>query len=709
MADNFDVFLRFLLDDDAASKAKADAKSTLDGVTKASDESAKKVNKNLERIADQAAKTAIIVGTVGEALEGISKRGLLLSGAFFTGVFAFANKYVKDAKEATATTAEWTRQTERLQASSDKVGATLAQEALPLLRVAANLAEKASDFVEKNPDIIRAALNTGVVVAGLSAVGLAVSKGIRFVADISMITATATQLLASKNMQDAANKQLAASAGSVSSGGATAALAGAGKFAAVTAIPLAVGGVIGKEFVNSVERAIGKEETTWNNLGQTVLQLVQAPTKIALLGLREVGVISPETAKKVNSFQNALFGLGGTLKDLVDEAGESTAKIQAAVTGLRGSANEQSIVQAFTTMKNSELNAERTFQDQRRQIISQSNSSILAAYRNNASAVQRINEQAEKQRASIIESFAKESAQATQRYESDRARILRDSGLEIQNIESERLENLRKLQEEHDIRVQDLAADRDALGLVLEQRAFDREKAEIDREANQEIAQRRRDLAIRLQDLAQNYAMERAQRQAEFQEKLKANEEQRIQQLKQQQEQHAAELKQIREQRAERLRELAIQHNEERRRIRENFIAQVRDLDASLLGEQNTKRRYYAAMLTDAEAFLASYRKLLPGGLGSGVIPQYDTGGYTPSGIIKTHHGEFITTPGTTGALEQLIGGRLNQQNLIAAVAGGGSNVQWNDQRRFSGEYTKSMKRQVERDTLATIEKVFKK
>lgn len=707
MADNFDVFLRFVLDDDAANKAKADAKATLDGVTRASDDAAKQVNKNLDRIADQASKTALVLGTVGDALGDISKRGLLLSGGFFAGVFAFANKYVKDAREATATTAEWTRQTERLQASSDKVGATLAQEALPLLRVAAGLAEKASDFVERNPEIIRAALNTGVVVAGLSAVGLAVSKGIRFVADLSMITATATQLLASKNMQDAANKQLAASAGG-GIGSAPAALATAGKFVATTAVPLGVGAIIGKELVNGVQRAVGAEETSWRDLGETLSQLVQLPTKLYLARLVKVAPATGEAVEKINAFQNALFGFGGKLKELADGTDEGTAKIEAAISGLRGSANEQGIVQAFTAMKTAELQAERTFQDQRNQVISQSNSSILAAYRSNASAVQRINQQAEKQRATIITNFAKESAQASQRYEADRARILRDSGIEIQRIEADRLENLRKLQADHDVRVQDLAANRDALGLVLEQRAFDREKAEIDREANQEIAQRRRDLAIRLQDLAQNYAMERAQRQAEFQAQLKANEEQRVEQLKQQQEQHAAELKQIREQRAARLRELALQHNEERRRIRENFIAQVRDLDASLLGEQTTKRKYYAAMLLDAEKFLASYRTRLPGGSGTGTIRGYATGGYAGDELIRTHGREFIANNNTTRAMEAMIGGNLTQEALIRAVARGSvSSVVWNDRRRFSGEYTMGMRRAMRTDTMQILSEVL--
>jgi len=89
-------------------------------------------------------------------------------------------------------------------------------------------------------------------------------------------------------------------------------------------------------------------------------------------------------------------------------------------------------------------------------------------------------------------------------------------------------------------------------------------------------------------------------------------------------------------------------------------------------------------------------------------VPKYAAGGYTFGGLIQSHPQEFVTNPATTRALERMIGGRLNQQNLIAAVSGGGQNITLNDSRRFDGTYTKSMRREVRESTLETLREVFK-
>jgi hypothetical protein len=58
-----------------------------------------------------------------------------------------------------------------------------------------------------------------------------------------------------------------------------------------------------------------------------------------------------------------------------------------------------------------------------------------------------------------------------------------------------------------------------------------------------------------------------------------------------------------------------------------------------------------------------------------------------------------------TRAAERVLGGQLNQQMLMSAL-GGGRRVVWQDQRRFSGEYTNSMRRAQRADTLAVLNEV---
>jgi hypothetical protein len=362
----------------------------------------------------------------------------------------------------------------------------------------------------------------------------------------------------------------------------------------------------------------------------------------------------------------------------------------------------------------SDLAAEDSkYQSSRMKIVQNSSRSMLEAARSSANKIKQINEQASSNRNSIISNFTRSSQEDQRKFEAERATIIRDGGIEIHRIEQERLEKLRELELGHNDRVDELTANRDALGLVLEQRKHDRDREEVNRQTNIEIAKRRADLAIRLQDLQANFAAERAQKQAQFMLDLQENEAKRQADLKAEREHYSAQVQEIAQNRAAQLRELAMQHNEERKRIRENFIAKVRDLDASLLNEQQKKRQAYSLMMNDLDRFLADYRNNLGSGLrtGGGAVPQFAAGGYTPDGLIRSHRKEFIANQSTTRMLERLIGGRLSQQNVIAAVAnqGGGTNVTWNDQRRFSGEYTKGMRRQVQNDTIATIGEVFKK
>lgn len=717
MADNFDVFLRFILDDDAAAKTKAGAKDVLSSVEKASDQSAKNISKNLDRVAIDAAKANIALLTISESLSAISKRGLLLSGGLLTGAFAWANKYVKDATEATETTVEWTRQTDRLKASNDRVGAALAREALPLLRIAAGLAERASTFVESNPEIIRAGLKAGVVVAGLSAVGLAVSKGIRFIADASMIASTTAQLLAARTMDSAANKQLAAAggmqAGKIPGIGTVGGLAAGGTVATAASVLAIVttvlaGAGIGALVYDQIAKATG---------GTRLSTIASGGAALAGQTLGRIGQafgMSPEEAERKTLVFTALIArLTGEIDEssplwlrAAELANQTTGQIKDAVQQL--SDTQMALVDAYADMKGQMEEAERRFGQERIAIIRESLSSALNAARSNASAIRAINERADTQRAQILSNAAQESIQAAAQYEQQRAQIIRDGAEEVQRIEERRLEELRKLEIDHNDRVDELTANRDALGLVLEQRRYNREKDEINRQAEQETARRRQETAIRLQELAQSYALERAQRQAQLAQQLKDNEEQRKLELQQQAEQYRAEMRQIFEQRTARLRDLQDGLNAERSRIRESFIAQVRDLDAALLGEQNTKRQYYAAMLRDAEAFLASYRSTL-NGIGTGSTPRsFNTGGYTGNEIIRTHGREFVTNNPTTRALEAMIGGQLTQQALLRAVARGTVNsVVWNDRRRFSGEYTMSMRKAMQRDTLSLLSEVL--
>ena len=643
-------------------------------------------------------KRVIFATRIASRLQSFGNTAVIGGTAIGAGIIAEASRYAQKMGDATKGTAAFNAELKKIENARGRIDAVLVAQVLPILEVASKVASKVAGIIEGNPELISIALKGAALLVSIGTLAKIAASGFKLYADATFFTAQGIGLKAAEMQLLASNNQLAA-AGKGLGGKAAAAGAGVGlgEAAVLIAAPV-LGAIIAKEVGNAIQEGLGMQKSTWADIGKTAMQAVELPTKLLLLGLRNTGVISDETAAKVNDFQNKLWGLGdavlGVIKD-ADQASSALAKF---------GENTETLVDAFSKMNDDLLEEDRRFSEEREKISADANKAILKENQSSASKLADITRKSAADRAKIISDFARQSAEDARKYEVDRARIIRDGGIEIARIEQDRLEKLRNLELEHNDRVGDLAANRDAMGLVLEQRKFDRAKEELDRETNIEIGRRRQDLALRLSDLAANYKAERAQKQEQYLQALKENQEKRLAELKEERAASAERIKNIRIDTAERLKELSIQHNEERKRIREAFLAQVRDLDASLLNEQAKKRRAYDLMLADLDRYLAAYRAKSA----NKAAPPYAEGGYTPNGVIRTHPGEFVATAGATRALERLVGGRLNQQNLVA-VASGGSSVQWNDQRRFSGEYTKGMKRQVQQDTLDTIGKVFKK
>jgi hypothetical protein len=375
---------------------------------------------------------------------------------------------------------------------------------------------------------------------------------------------------------------------------------------------------------------------------------------------------------------------------------------------LSTSSHRDDVVAAWEQWQKEDARIVEEAAQRRLAIVRSSEQQIAQATAQFSKQVAAINAGAAKRAEGITSNFLKAETQAEISYQEQRAQIIRDGGEQIRDIEEAHQERLRKMTAEHEERAEDLTASRDALGLAKEQRRFNRERAEEERNTRHEIAKRRADLAERLADLDRQNQAERAQRLAQFQEALAENEAQRKEELKQAAAAHAEELKQIRLQRALQLRELQEGLNAERMRRRETFIEQIRDLDTSLLGERALRNQRYAEMLADANAFLLAYRNSLPSAGTVPAAPPYAVGGYA-SGLVRTGEMgmEYILSNRTTRAAESIIGGRLTQDSLLQALArGGGSSrrtINISDHSRFDGRISAREVRAIKRSTIAEI------
>lgn len=698
MDNQLDILLRFVLDQAAQG-------NTVKGI-----EAIERSLKSFQDEMEEAKKDAKELKQISSELGQVARNTFLLGTAITGGIFAGAAAYVKNAKEATLVTLQWKTAQDTLNRSSARFGAVFAQEALPLLQKAAALADTAAGFVERNPEIVRAALNTGLVLAGLGAVGIAVSKGIRLVADVAYITAVAQEQIGIAAFARAVDKFLIG----------TGQFAGAQAGGTVRGIGSTLQGAITSP-LGSVGLIVATAAASFkaaDSLKQLEERLVQigGPAAAPFIGFldvvtRTVNPLIPAIKDLRSSLERdmpailKLLGLGGTA---AASGPGSVGGRTAATSALRSSGISPEALKAYEQYRREDIALVQQHYAERNKIIDNALAASQKANADYAASVARVQSQTTGALTSAARDFAEASRQAEIQNAQERARIVRDGGQEIQQIEQDLQETLRKNRIEFEQRAADLTASRDALGLAKETRRFNQEQDEARREANLEIRRRRADIAQRLADLQQSFEQERAQRFADYQARVAEIHSNAAQQLGELRTQHAAELREIQLQKIARIRELDAQFVEERNRKNQQLIQTLRDIDAGLLGEKHLREQYQASMLQDLEAFLAAYKSRL-GSLGD--IPARAAGGYA-SGIVRTGEAgyEYVLSHTTTKAAEAVIGGRLTQESLMSALMGsarGGASVVWNDQRRFDGSYTNEIRRANREDTLRLLDGIF--
>lgn len=150
----------------------------------------------------------------------------------------------------------------------------------------------------------------------------------------------------------------------------------------------------------------------------------------------------------------------------------------------------------------------------------------------------------------------------------------------------------------------------------------------------------------------------------------------------------------------------------------------MRALAQSTVGMTNVAISASNALVTHARNLVNAVNASSGGGVGSreslnkkyGGGNSYSIHDYTGYAYKQTYRmaqdgkRQFVLSGGMTRLAEQMLGSQLNEQMVMSALASGAGrgSVTWNDQRRFSGEYTKSMRNAQRRDTLEIFSEVAK-
>lgn len=634
---------------------------------------------------------------------GRTSQGLFFTGsAILTGMFLAANKEAQRIKEAggvvDATTQKWLESQKRIELSYQRIGQTAMQALLPILEKVAALAERGSKFVEANPQIVQAALNTGMVVATVGAVGMLVSKGIRFVADATLIAAQVKYGLSTLMFKSSVDKFLLAvtaqkglGAGGLAGKGATlaggaGALGVAGTVAATLAV-LAGGTAVGALVYDILAKQFGL--TRINQFATVGANMFgKGAEKVAgLFGMDEAEAKRKTDAftKLVGVWTGAMEGTKPTLSDLI----KAIFGLDTALDDL-GESADQAGFDILRNLERENLQAEQKYIEQRATIIARSNQAIQQASAQLASQLSAIRSRLKESLANLSEAFSRDNLKAYQDFKLQEARIIRDGEQEILKIRENAAEQLRKLQEQFAVQENELTRQRDALGLVKARREFERQKREIQDNADKEVAERRRQQAQALADLRASYERERAERFAKYQQDMADAKAQAAIQEAEAKAAAARQIAELRRQKALELQELAKSYHEERRQRILDAQAKLQELGNAQNAERILRQRYYAEILTDANNFMRAYQNSLR----AGRTPSRQAGGYSEGTMPHLlHAGEYVLNPRTTRALEGLIGGRLTQESILNSATS--KSIVFQDNRRFDSRISPEERRAI--------------
>lgn len=521
----------------------------------------------LEELEEQSLKTQDALAELTAGTEILAIAGEQLSGigrAIADPLTRAAEEYVRYAGRADAVSRDWLDTMQDLEKAQVSVGRAAAQTILPMMETAADLAEKAADFVSEHPEIIRAALKIGAVVAGLGAVGMAVTKGIRLYADIRLALMATQQLAAGIAMRKAARDQLvAAGIMTVSSGKLKSAMSGI-----LGRVGIGAGRAAGGAGVGGVGAAAGTMAAV---VGSVLLGALAGLSITDLLAKSEfgerleegfaawfdmLGVNLEVQFVELNRIATvAAYGLGqligGEEKALEWAAavGQATGALEDAAEAGRGLADTLSIpeqaLQAYIEFMRMEAEEEDRYlrelefmrlqyrqedllmeeQYQRRRFEMERDrerDEIEAAKDHHRQQEMEVRDYAREEARTVGEhrremvrsarDFARDESRELDEYYRERAEMARDFGTETQRMEEDHQRDMRRMQEDHDASMTGHIRSRDALAMVEEERAFEQERQRAEEDYGIDASRRHADYARQMADMEANFARQRALR-----------------------------------------------------------------------------------------------------------------------------------------------------------------------------------------------------
>jgi hypothetical protein len=395
---------------------------------------------------------------------------------------------------------------------------------------------------------------------------------------------------------------------------------------------------------------------------------IQSTAKVATVGAYEVGKLfggeskGQEWAQAVGQFTGAVQKAGEASKTAGKEIDFSSQEISAYASYAR----QEQVVNRERTIQLS-----RMTRDFNRQMVFEE-------------------EDFGRQRGRALRDFQRQESFSEQDYYRQRTIQARDFNIEIQRSEADHQRSMKRAKEDFDFSMWDVLRSGDAMAYMRATRQYNlsRDRAEEDYQIQQ--SRRSEDYARQLADSEREFQIQRSRRLQEFNIRIKDENQDYTIRRAREKEQFQIQLK-----------DEQVSHDEQSRARRQALYDQLRDMRGGLEQERILRQQFSAAMLEDLRAAVSA------GASGTNLYARGGraSGGYVSSGLWQLHDNEFVLNADTTRAAENMAKGRLDQNNVLAALAGPGlggrkgGSVVWNDYRRFDSRLSPEDRQQIRRDT----------
>lgn len=699
------VKIRFALikgDMEYAKKATEDlAKRIKDGVGKSTEDVQRKFTQMRE-----SAKRLQQIGIITSAV-----------GAAIAGPFVLAAKnYVQTAGVAEATSRQWLASTHQLEIAYTRIGRVAAQEALPALRSAAQIAQNIASIIEQNPWIAQAALTIGGTLTAVGATVTVAAQGVRMVSNVGSLLSKAGGALGLGGG--------AAGVGSTLLGGGALATgtAVAGSVLSGAAIGLIVNEVLARLAPQTGAATFGK----WATAG--------------MYGFGRVLDIATgqETDVKSQKAALAVAYLTGEIDELTAKAGlaaikqQELANAENTVAGVRrqdtGGGNQIDLqaVNAYVQYQRQIVELDRNTARERSSIATQYNTQVLQTWRNfymqiaemtQSYLLQQARASADYQKQVSRQSrdFQQSELRSEQAYYRQRMIQARDYNIETQRMEEDHQRSLKRAQQQHQLTLDRLISQGDVLGIVQEQRNYEYQRQQAEEDYQIQASRRNEDYARQLKDQEDQYRLERQQRLEDYRLRLADQAADEAERRKRAQEDYERQIELLKARTQAELEQLELQKTQSLAKLQEIYDAEkVKLTDAfaeqlEAMGAWSSKfsDKFYSAMEDRYKTFVKGLDSYIPDWMkkamgkttsssndaGAG-IPKRAEGGYTRGLTWTGERGEeFILSNQVTRMAERITGSRLTQENMLAMMSGN-VHATINQDFRFQGVLSAAEKEQ---------------